>query len=221
MSSEAMVAELSSRRTLRAAFERVRENGGCHGADGVTIGRFAGRLEEELDHLESRLFDCRYRPFPLLRLEIPKPRGGVRHLAVPTVRDRVLQTAVYQVCRELFEAEFEECSYAFRPGRSVKSAIRRVDELRRQGFRWMWMPTSTAFLIAPLMTACSAGYTSCGLPRMWRRCSSSGSMRRSTTVNGSTRLTAALRKDRLSRRCSPISSSTSSTRTSARSLVRR
>jgi group II intron reverse transcriptase/maturase len=132
-----MIEELCARRTLHSAFERVRGNAGCRGADGVTVGRFAERLEEELDHLEDRLRSRRYRPFPLLRFAIPKPRHGIRHLAVPTVRDRVAQTAAYLVSQDRFEAELEECSYAFRPGRSVKSAIRRVDELRREGYRFI------------------------------------------------------------------------------------
>ena len=107
-----------------------RSSGGCRGTDGVTIDRFAKNLEQELDHLEDRLRSQRYHFFPLLRFEVPKAQHGVRCLAVPTVRDRVAQTAAYSVSPEPLEAEFEECSYAFRPGRSVKGAIRRVDELR-------------------------------------------------------------------------------------------
>ncbi|HEY6323092.1 MAG TPA: reverse transcriptase domain-containing protein [Thermoanaerobaculia bacterium] len=129
--------DLYARRTLHAAFERVRANAGCRGADGVTVGRFAERLEEELDHLEDRLRSRRYHPYPLLSFPIPKPRHGIRHLAVPTVRDRVAQTAAYLVTKDRFDAELEQCSYAFRPGRSVKSAIRRVDELRREGYRFI------------------------------------------------------------------------------------
>lgn len=78
-----------------------------------------------------------YVPYPLLRIEVPKRSGGVRALAVPTVRDRVLQTAVDQIVRPIFEAEFETSSYAFRKGRSVGDAIRRVAELRDLGFRFV------------------------------------------------------------------------------------
>ncbi|HKH48242.1 MAG TPA: reverse transcriptase/maturase family protein, partial [Thermoanaerobaculia bacterium] len=62
---------------------------------------------------------------------------GLRALCVPAVRDRVLQTAVYLVTRPVFEAEFETCSYAYREGRSVRDAVLRIDQLRRQGFRWL------------------------------------------------------------------------------------
>jgi group II intron reverse transcriptase/maturase len=128
---------ITSRQTLYEAFAQVRDNGGCRGADGITVGRFAANLEQELDSLQDRLLRRCYHPFPLLRFEVPKPSSGVRHLSVPTVRDRVLQTAVYLVTREVFEAELEDCSYAFRQGRSVRTAVYRINELREQGFRWV------------------------------------------------------------------------------------
>ncbi len=132
-----MLDQLTSRKTLWEAFRRVRENGGCRGADGVTVSRFAANLQRELDSLQDRLLHRGYHPFPLLRIEIPKPVSGVRHLSIPTVRDRVVQTAVYQITREVFEAEFEECSHAFRLGRSVKTAVHQIQELRNQGFHWV------------------------------------------------------------------------------------
>lgn len=127
-----MLDEITSRRTLYQAFERIRENGGCRGSDGVTLGDFADRLEAELDNLQDRLLRRRYHPYPLLRFEVPKSESKVHGLCVPAVRDRVLQTAVYLTTRAVFEAEFEACSYAYREGRSVRDAVRRIDELRRQ-----------------------------------------------------------------------------------------
>lgn len=115
----------------------MQTNSGCRGADGVSVGAFAARLETELDRLEASLLRRSYRPLPLLRFEVPKRSGGTRHLNVPAVRDRVLQTAVDLVTRPLFEAEFEEVSHAYRQGRSVRTAIHRVDELRRQGYVWV------------------------------------------------------------------------------------
>lgn len=132
-----MLDEIISRRTLYQAFDRVRDNGGCRGADGVTLGEFAERLETELDNLQDRLIRRLYHPYPLLRFEIPKSESKMRALCVPTVRDRVLQTAVHLVTRPIFEAELEACSYAYREGRSVRDAVRRVDELRRQGYHWV------------------------------------------------------------------------------------
>ncbi|MBW8874823.1 MAG: RNA-directed DNA polymerase [Acidobacteria bacterium] len=132
-----MLDQLITRKTLYDAFERVQENGGCRGADGVTLADFQASLETELDSLQDRLIRRRYTPFPLLRFQIPKREEGFRDLTVPTIRDRVLQTAAYQLTREIFEAEFEECSYAFREGRSVKDAVHRIDQLRSQGFRFV------------------------------------------------------------------------------------
>jgi RNA-directed DNA polymerase len=130
-----MLDQLLARSTLYAAFERVRENGGCHGADGMTVGDFAARLEEEIDRLQDRLLRRVYHPFPLLRIGIQKPTSGIRHLSIPTVRDRMVQTAVDLVTRPLFEQEFEDCSHAYRCGRSVRTAIHRIRELRAQGYR--------------------------------------------------------------------------------------
>lgn len=132
-----MLDRILSRGTLYQAFERVRENSGCRGVDGVTVEDFLENLETELDRLQDRLLRRLYHPLPLLQFPVPKRGPGFRHLSVPAVRDRVVQTAVYLITREVFEAELEECSYAFRQGRSVRDAIHRVDELRRQGYRWL------------------------------------------------------------------------------------
>jgi group II intron reverse transcriptase/maturase len=132
-----MFDTIISRKNLHEAFVRVQDNGGCRGADGVTLAAFAARLEWELDRLEHSVRAGHYQPFPLLRFEIPKPTSGFRSLCVPTVRDRVLQTAVHLVVRPLFEAQFEEVSHAYRKGRSVRTAIHRIRELREQGFRWV------------------------------------------------------------------------------------
>ena len=113
-----MLDQLISRSTLYAAFERVRENAGCRGSDGVTVGQFQSNLEIELDRLQDRLIRRLYHPLPLLQIRIPKSDTGTRVLSVPAVRDRVVQSAVYLVTREIFDAELEDCSYAFRAGRS-------------------------------------------------------------------------------------------------------
>ena len=103
-----MLDRLTDRKTLYAAAERVRENGGCRGADGMTLGHLDEYFEEEIDRLQDRLLRRVYHPFPLLRIAIPKPTSGMRHLSIPTVRDRIVQTAVDLVTREVFEREFEE-----------------------------------------------------------------------------------------------------------------
>ncbi len=131
------LAALAERGALLAGWERIRANRGCRGCDGVTLGGFGRRLAAEIDSLQDSLLRGCYHPLPLLRLGIPKKSGGSRWLQVPTVRDRVLQSAVYLLVRERFEALFEDASFAYRPGRSVASALARVEELRSAGFRFV------------------------------------------------------------------------------------
>lgn len=128
---------VTARSTLHAAFERVRERSGCRGADGMTVADFAADLDSEIGRLQDRLVRGRYRPFPLLRFSVGKPGGGARPLSVPTVRDRVAQTAVYLATRDLFDRELEEASHAYRQGRSVRTAVHRVNELRERGYRFL------------------------------------------------------------------------------------
>jgi RNA-directed DNA polymerase len=136
--SPSLLEQLLARSTLYRAWQRVWENGGCRGSDGVTVGKFRDRLQWELDSIEGSLIERRYHPLPLLSFPVPKASGdGERRLAVPTVRDRVVQSAVYLVTRERFEAEFEDSSYAYRQGRSVRQAVDRIRELREEGFRWV------------------------------------------------------------------------------------
>jgi group II intron reverse transcriptase/maturase len=133
-----LLSRLLTRSTLYRAFQRVWENGGCRGADGVTVGDFRDRLEWEIDSLQDSLLRRAYQPLPLLRFSVPKASGsGERYLSVPTVRDRVLQSAVYLVTKDLFEAEFEDSSFAYRQGRSVRQAVGRLRELRDAGYRWL------------------------------------------------------------------------------------
>lgn len=118
------------------AWERVRENDGCAGADGVTVAQFAGRAHRALPRLLERANDGAYRPFPLLKIVIEKRPNSTatRTLLVPAVRDRVLQTAVARHLSRSFEEEFLECSYGYRPGRSVDRAIARIRKCRELGY---------------------------------------------------------------------------------------
>ena len=122
------------------AWERVRENAGCAGADGVTVARFAERVHRALPRLIERVNEGAYRPFPLLKILVEKhpgrgaPHAGTRTLLVPTVGDRVLQTAVARHLSRSFEEESLECSYGYRPGRSVDRAIARIRKCRDLGY---------------------------------------------------------------------------------------
>ena len=115
---------------LRIGFEQVKENKGKPGIDGVSIQDFEFRLEEELSRLQQELLNWTYKPSPVRRVEIPKPGGqGVRLLGIPTVRDRVVQTAVKLLLEPLFEPYFSRHSYGFRPGRSPHDAVQAAQNI--------------------------------------------------------------------------------------------
>jgi RNA-directed DNA polymerase len=120
--------------TLRAAFARVRANRGAAGVDHVTVAMYAARLEPNLAALSQSLRDGTYRPHAIRRHWIPKGPRERRPLGIPTVRDRIVQTAVRLVIEPIFEVDFAEHSYGFRPRRSAKDALRRVARLLRAGY---------------------------------------------------------------------------------------
>ena len=122
---------------LYEAWVKVRDNQGCAGVDGETIEAFEADLKVNLETLRNEVYYDTYRPRALLRVDVEKDSGGMRGLCIPSVRDRVLQTAVALVLTPLFEAEFEDCSFAYRKGRSVEMAVARVERLRDQGYHWV------------------------------------------------------------------------------------
>ena len=123
---------------LRAAFQRVKANKGAAGVDHQTIGMFEQRMEENLEQLSQSLRDGSYRPQAVRRAWIDKLGSKEkRPLGIPTVRDRVVQAALLNVLEPIFERDFAEQSYGFRPNRGCKDALRRVAELLRAGYIWV------------------------------------------------------------------------------------
>jgi len=123
--------------TLRAAFARVKANRGAAGVDHVTVAMYERRLDANLTALSASLRDGTYRPQPIRRRWIPKGPRERRPLGIPTVRDRVVQTALRLVLEPIFDAMFAAHSYGFRPGRGAKDALRRVDALLRVGYHYV------------------------------------------------------------------------------------
>jgi RNA-directed DNA polymerase len=120
--------------TLDAAWRKVARNKGAAGVDGQSAERFAAQAERYLRELHDDLKDGSYRPNPVKRVEIPKGDGRTRPLGIPTVKDRIVQTALKLTIEPIFEVQFRPGSYGFRPGRSCKDALREVDRLLKEGY---------------------------------------------------------------------------------------
>lgn len=122
-------------RTLRRAFADVQANDGAAGVDQVTVAMFAQHLEANLATLSRHLQDGTYRPQAVRRTYIEKDGGpAMRPLGIPTVRDRIVQTALRYALEPIFERDFAPQSYGFRPGRGCKGALRRVQVLLDAGY---------------------------------------------------------------------------------------
>lgn len=119
---------------LRAGWNKVASNKGAAGVDRQSVERFALHSEQYLSELASALKACSYRPQAVRRVEIPKGQGTTRPLGIPTVKDRIVQTAMKFVMEPIFEAQFLDTSYGFRPGRGCKDALREVDRLIKEGY---------------------------------------------------------------------------------------
>ena len=123
---------------LAAAWKRVRSNRGAAGVDGQSVARFERDAQKYLDELHRELRDGTYRPSAVRRQWISKPgTAKKRPLGIPTIRDRIAQTALRHVLEPIWEAKFADQSYGFRPGRSCKDALRRVQGLLRSGHTWI------------------------------------------------------------------------------------
>ena len=124
--------------TLERAFERVKSNGGAPGVDHQTIEDVERHLESNLERLSAELQDGTYEPGPVRRTWIPKPgKAEERPLGIPTVTDRVVQMACHLVLEPIFEYDFAERSYGFRPGRGAKDALRQVQDLLDDEHYWV------------------------------------------------------------------------------------
>jgi RNA-directed DNA polymerase len=119
--------------TLAAAWEKVQANAGAAGVDGQSVERFQAGAELYLTELATALREGSYCPQPIRRVEIPKGDGRTRPLGIPTVKDRIVQTAVKLVIEPIFEAAFHPASYGFRPGRGGRDALREVAQLLTDG----------------------------------------------------------------------------------------
>lgn len=128
---------LAGQLNYAGACERVLAKSGMPGIDGISVGRFARSAPVFLRALQSRLAGERYLALPLRMAELEKKSGGLRLLLVATVADRVAQSAVATWLGSHWNSAFDASSFAYRPGFGVHDALRRIAELRNQGFRWV------------------------------------------------------------------------------------
>jgi RNA-directed DNA polymerase len=133
--NENLLERVLSRENVQKAWKRVKTNKGAPGIDNMSIDDFPEFAHTKWDCIRDSLMAGTYNPSPVKRVEIPKPTGGTRPLGIPTVLDRLIQQAMYQVMMPIFDPDFSEFSYGFRPGRSAHDAVRKVREYIRQGYR--------------------------------------------------------------------------------------
>jgi RNA-directed DNA polymerase len=130
-----LLERILSRENMEQAWKRVKANKGKPGVDGITIEQFPDHTRTHWKTIRESLKEGSYKPLPVRRVEIPKATGGTRLLGVPTVLDRLIQQSIAQVLTPIFDPDFSESSFGYRPRRSAKDAVRQVREYIRQGYR--------------------------------------------------------------------------------------
>ena len=121
---------------LNRAFKRVKANKGAPGIDGITVDEIGAYLQENQQAIIERIYKGKYRPDSVRRKEIPNADGGMRKLGIPTVKDRIFQQAIAQQLIPIYEIQFSDGSYGYRPGKSAKDAIIKVKEYAEEGYRY-------------------------------------------------------------------------------------
>src|SRR5690606_1885492 len=132
-----LMENVVSRSNMMAAYERVVSNKGAPGIDGMQVGELKAHLVKEWPRIKEELLDGAYQPQPVRKVEIPKPSGGMRTLGIPTVLDRLIQQALHQELMRLFDADFSDSSYGFRPDRSAHQAVQAARRHVTEGRRWV------------------------------------------------------------------------------------
>lgn len=135
--SEALMEAVVERALMWDAYSRVIRNKGAAGEDGMTCAELKDHLKAHWAVIRGKLLSGEYIPMAVRKVEIPKPHGGTRSLGIPTVQDRLIQQALVQVLQRVFEPEFSEHSYGFRPGRSAHQAVKQAQAYVREGRRWV------------------------------------------------------------------------------------
>ena len=132
-----LLEQILSSENMERAIKRVKSNKGAKGVDGMTVDDLDRWLAEQEDALRQSLLDGKYRPQPVRRVDIPKDKGKTRPLGIPTVVDRTIQQAICQVLSPIYEQQFSDSSYGFRPQRGAHDALKQCVHYITDGYRWV------------------------------------------------------------------------------------
>lgn len=132
-----LMEKILERENMMQAYKKVKSNKGAYGTDGIGTDEIRDYLIENWTSIKNRIIKRKYKPQPVLRVEIPKPNGGVRNLGIPNVVDRIIEQAIAQVVSPIAEQHFSEYSYGFRPGRNAHQAIDKLLEYLNDGYTYI------------------------------------------------------------------------------------
>jgi len=132
-----ILEEILNQNNLNKAYKKVVTNKGVAGVDGITVEEEFDYLKENKDRIINQIRKRKYKPQPVKRVQIPKENGKMRNLGIPTVTDRIIQQAIFQVISPIFEEQFNDNSFGFRPNRSCEQAVIRALEYLNDGYEWI------------------------------------------------------------------------------------
>ena len=132
-----LLEEILTKENLNKAYKKVYQNKGTAGVDGITVEEIAEYIKENKVKITDKIRKRRYKPQPVKRVQIPKENGKKRNLGIPTVMDRIIQQAIVQVISPIFEEQFSDNSYGFRPNRSAEQAVLKALEYLNDGYEWI------------------------------------------------------------------------------------
>lgn len=132
-----LMEEILSRENMILAYKKVKANKGASGIDGISVEEVSGYLKKNWPEIRERIRNRKYKPQPVLRVEIPKPNGGVRKLGIPSVVDRIIEQAIVQKLTPIVEPYFSEYSYGFRPQSRAQQAIIKLLEYLNDGYTYI------------------------------------------------------------------------------------
>jgi group II intron reverse transcriptase/maturase len=135
--SKDLLSAALERPNMLLAYDRVMRNKGAAGVDGMKVDDLSVYLKSHWPEIKEALLNETYQPQSVRKVEIPKPGGGKRQLGIPTVLDRLIQQALHQKLSRIFEPEFSDYSYGFRPGRNAGQAVRQSRDYVESGYRWV------------------------------------------------------------------------------------